>query len=245
MSWMERIFNKPAAAPAPAQVATTQTNDPSKMQQHQQTAQTAQTDANGIVPAGSAGQSPIEQLAELWKTAPVDPNAPQAPEPITAEKIMEAAGKVDFTKVISQEDLAKIQAGGAESTSALVNVLNRMAQTSYGHSAFAATKLVEQAVSQAESRFAEKLPTFINSQNTKNTLLQDNPAFANPAVAPFVEMMQQNIAAKFPNATPAEAAKMAKDMMAAAGQVFNPAAPIDPAANKKAQSENWDNYLTS
>lgn len=246
MSWMNKIFGTPAPAPAPAQAAATQTNDPMKMQQPAQTAQSATTAPNGVVPANSSGQSPLENLAKLWEPAKTDPNAQtNESKPITAEQIMEAAGKVDFSKVLSQEELAKVVAGGEGAAVALTSVLNKAMQTAYGHAAFASTKLVEQAVGQAEQKFAEKLPTFINSQSMKNAILQDNPAFANPAVAPIIEMVQRNIAEKFPNATPAEAAKMAKEMMAAAGAVFNPAQQTaeQKTAEVKAKQDDWSTYL--
>lgn len=246
MSWMNKIFGtaNAAAAPAPAQAAATATNDPAKMQQPQQTAQSAQTAPNGVVPANSSGESPLDKFKDVWQPTQTDPNAQKGPQPITAEQIMEAAGKVDFTKVLSQEELAKVAAGGQEAVGALASILNKTMQTSYGHSALAATKLVEQAVSQAEERFAAKLPTIINQQSSKNALLSENPAFKNPAVSPIVEMIHSQLTEKYPNATPNEIAQMAKEMMAGAAQVFNPNATIAAAEkSKQPQSEDWSSYM--
>ena len=246
MSWMNKIFGaptNPAAAPAPAQAAAAATNDPAKMQQPAQTAQSDKTAPNGVVPANSTGESPLDKFGTLWEPVKTDPNAPKGPEPVTAEQIMAAAGQVDFTKVLSQEDLAKIAAGGNDAITALSSVLNKTMQTSYGHSALAATKLVEKAVSQAEERFAAKLPTIINQQSSKNALLSDNPAFKNPAVSPIVDLIHNQLTEKFPNATPTEITAMAKEMMAGAAQVFNPATPQSQADANKAKSEDWSNYL--
>lgn len=246
MSWMNKIFgapSNPAAAPAPAQTGATTPNDPNKMQQPQQTAQSAKTDANGVVPANSSGESPLDKFKDMWQPAQTDPNAPKGPEPVTAEQIMAAAGQVDFTKVLSQDELAKIAAGGNEAITALTSVLNKTMQTSYGHSALAATKLVEKAVSQAEERFASKLPTLINQQSSKNALVSDNPAFKNPAVSPIVDLIHNQLTEKFPNATPAEITAMAKEMMAGAAQVFNPNQSQVADKSKQPQGEDWNSYL--
>ncbi len=247
MSFMQKLFGtptNPAAAPAPAQAAVTATNDPTKMQQPGQTATSLQTAPNGVVPANSDGQSPLDKFKDIWQPTQTDPNAPKPAGPVTADQIMEAAGKVDFSKVLAQEDLAKIAAGGQDAIVALSNVLNKTMQTSYGHSAFAATKLVEQAVSQAEDRFAARLPSLINQQSSKNALLADNPAFKNPAVSPIVEMIHNQLTERFPTATPNEIAQMAKEMMAGAAQVFNPKQnQVAADKSKQPQGEDWSNYV--
>ena len=247
MSWMNKIFGAPntAAAPAPAQAAATATNDPAKMAQPQQTAQSDKTAPNGVVPAGSNGESPLDKFKDVWQPKQTDPNAPKPAEPITAEQMMAAAGQVDFTKVLNQEDLAKVAAGGQEAVTALANILNKSMQTSYGHSALAATRLVEKAVSQAEERFVSQLPNLINQQSSKNALLSDNPAFKNPAVAPIVEMIHNQLVEKFPNATPDEIKSMAKEMMSGAAQVFNPTTGQTQTADQKAKAaaEDWSTYL--
>ena len=243
MSFIERIFGKPAPAPAPAQAAPAASNDPTTNPPPAGTAQSQQTAPNGIVPADASGQSPLEKFGDLWKPVETDPNSPKPPTPVTVEQIMEAAGKVDFAKVLSQEEWAKVAAGGNDAIAALSSVLNKSMQVAYGHSAFAATKLVEQAVSQAEDRFASKLPTLINQQSSKNALLENNPAFSNPAVAPIVDMIHQQLTNKFPAATPKEIADMAKEMMSGAAQVFNPSQKSGEEANKaKAAGEDWSLY---
>lgn len=243
MSIFERIFNK-TAAPAPAPVAAT--NDPKK-NEPPQTMQSKTMDPNGVVPAGGGEQSPLEQFGKLWETAPVDPNAPnQEPAQITPDKIMEAAGKVDFSKVLSQQDLQAIAAGGEGAINALSGVLNKTMQTSYGHSAVAATKIVEQAVAQAEQRFAAKLPTLINSQTSKSELVSGNKAFTNPAVAPLVEMVHNQFVQKYPNASSSEIAALTQDYMKTVAGVFNPQNPSEAdqtAAKKKAADDDWSAYV--
>ena len=155
---------------------------------------------------------------------------------------MEAAGKVNFAQILDKEALAKVQAGGDEAVQALAGLLNQTAQAVYGQSAIAANKIVEQAVSQAEQKFASKVPGLVTQQAAQAKLLAANKALANPAVAPIVNMIQTQLAAHYPNATSDELATMAQDLMKGAADVFNPAAPAQ-AETKKADPDDWSDYL--
>lgn len=231
MSFMQKIFG---AAPAPA--APNQMAKAADMP----TQQTAQTDPNGVIPA----ESPLEKFSKVWEPNAVDPNAQSAgSNAVTPEQLMEAAGKVDFAKVLDPAALQAIAAGGEGAMQAFASSMQKISQTVYGHSAYATTKIVEQAVSQAEDRFAAKLPGLINSQSSKNALLSENVAFNNPAVAPIVQMIHAQIASKYPNATSNEITAMAKEMMQGAAQVFNPAAPPSAKEQKAKAGEDWSKYL--
>jgi len=227
---MQKLFG-----PAPAPAAPNQLSKAPDLA----TQQSAQTSPNGVIPA----ESPLEKFSKVWEPAAVDPNAP-APgsNAVTPEQLMEAAGKVDFAKILDPAALQAIAAGGEGATQAFVSSMQKMSQAVYGHSAYATTKIVEQAVSQAEDRFAAKLPGLINSQSSKNELLQQNAAFNNPAVAPIVQMIHAQIATKYPNATSNEITAMAKEMMQGAALVFNPAAPPSAAKKKEAEGEDWSMY---
>jgi len=235
MSFIQKIFG---AAPAPAPAAPNQMAKAGDIP----TQQTAQTSANGVIPA----ESPLDKFSKVWEPTPVDPNAAaQQSNAVTPEQLMEAAGKVDFAKVLDPAAMQAIIAGGEGAVGAFTSSMQKIAQTVYGHSAFATTKIVEQAVSQAEDRFAAKLPGLINSQSSKNELLQQNVAFNNPAVAPIVQMIHAQIAAKYPNATSNEITAMAKEMMQGAAQVFNPAAAPSAKEQKANAGEDWSKYLES
>lgn len=238
MSIIQRIFGAAPAAPAPAPAAPNSLAKAGDMP----TQQTPQTSPNGVIPQ----ESPLEKFSKVWEPTPVDPNAPPPGSGgVTAEQLMEAAGKVDFAKVIDPAALQAIAAGGEGATQAFVSSMQKMSQAVYGHSAYATTKIVEQAVSQAEDRFAAKLPGLINSQSSKNELLQQNAAFNNPAVAPIVQMIHAQIATKYPNASSSEITAMAKEMMQGAALVFNPVAPPSAKEQKAAAGEDWSKYLES
>jgi hypothetical protein len=249
MSVMEKLFgnmfqqkaNQPAA-PAPAPTS----NNPGQITPNMQAQQSNKTDGNGVVPQGSQTAppppSPLEQFKEVWQ-----PPTQVAEEPnsfsATPEKIMEAAGKVDFTRILSKEALAKVQGGGDEAVQALAGLLNQTAQAVYGQSTVAASKIVEQAVSQAEQKFAGKVPGLVNQKAAQAKLLAANKALSDPAVAPIVDMIQTQLAVKYPNATSDELADMASEMMKGAAQMFSPAPPPSKANKPVNSDQDWSDFL--
>lgn len=246
MSAMEKIFgmfrqqaNQPAA-PAPA-VGNNMQGQPAQQTQHSQ-----QTAPNGVVPEGSATApapaSPMEQFKDLWQPPKPEEGAPETFSPDPA-KIMEAAGKVDFTKILNKDALAKVQAGGEEAVQAMAVLLNQTAQAVYGQSTVAASKIVEQALSQAEQKFASRVPTLVNQKAAQAKLLSANKALANPAVAPIVTLIQEQLAAKYPNATSDELAEMAGEMMKGAANVFAPAPETSAPDKGKKADDDWSDFL--
>jgi hypothetical protein len=217
---------------------------------NQQTQQTQVTAPNGVVPQNDASDptqapSPLTKFEKVWETPVVDPNKPDPNGPAVVSpdpaKIMAAAAQVDFTKIISQDDLAKITAGGPEATQALVAILGKQGQEIFGRSMQATAKIVENAVGTAEERFNQRLPQAVNRVNARGQLLSENPAFQNPAVAPLIEMVQNQLALKHPNASPQELAALSKEYMQAAAGVFNPAKPQAAATGPK--DEDWSAYM--
>lgn len=245
MSVMEKIFGNfmsRQAAPAPVQQNS---NNLQEIKPSQTTQQSAVTAPNGVVPAGSnasAPQSPLEQFKEVWQ--PNKEDSTSTPQNFNADpqKIMEAASKVNFAQILDKDSLAKVQAGGEEAVTALVGLLNQTAQAVYGQSTVAASKIVEQALSQAEQKFASQVPSLVNKKAAQAKLLTENKALADPAVAPLVAMIQDQLATKYPNATSDELAEMAQGLMKGAAQVFSPAPP--PEQQKAGKKEDdWSDFL--
>jgi hypothetical protein len=201
-------------------------------------------DANGVVPAGSdtPPASPLESFKDLWQPTPTDPNAPKNQnQGVDPSKLMEAAAKVDFSKVLDQESLAKIAGGGQEAVIALSTLLNKTAQQVYGQSMVATSKIVDQAVQESTARFAASVPSLVKSQAVNNDLFGKNPALADPAVAPIVQAVQAQLAEKYPKASQAELVGMAEKLLIGAAEKFNPAKP-EPTPKGKVE-EDWSQYL--
>jgi len=243
MSLMERIFGN---RPTPQQAQSGVTNNLAQNPAPAGTQQSQQTAPNGVVPEGSgvapADKSPADKFADLWEPAKQDEGkSGQQSEGLTPEKMLEAAGKVDFKRVLDQESLAKIVAGGDGAIEALANLLNKTSQTVYGQSTVVAQKLIEAEVTRARQEFLEQIPGLVKKQTMRENLMTDNPAFKKPSVAPIVEAIQTQLAQKHPKATAAELNAMAKEYLQNAAADFSPAAPktVDPSK----QETDWDSYV--
>ena len=244
MNWFTNIFTPPAAAPAPA----APTNNPAQNPAPPAPASSAGTAPNGVIPADGqkpGDQSPADKFNTLW-----DPIKTEEPKPgeqsqgLTPEKMLEAAAKVDFRKVLDPQSLAKIQAGGEEATAALADLLNKTAQQVYGQSIVVSQKLVERAVEEAKGEFASRIPSFVKNQTAQEALISANPAFKNPAVAPVVASVQAQLQQKYPNATAQEIAQLAQDYFKQAAQAFA-GQPTTPASDNKSTAGDfdWDSWI--
>jgi hypothetical protein len=261
MSLMERIFGsiKPTQTQSAQQSAS---NNPA-LNPPPQIQQTAQTDANGVIPKDgdkppvkeTTEASPGAKFKDLWNTPEPDKSQtpppqvqPNTPAKSMEEQMMEAAAKVDFSKVLSREELTKVSAGGQEAVEALVGLLNKTAQTVYGQSIGVANKLIDRRIDEARTEFQSQIPDAVKRVSARETLFSENPAFANPAVAPIVSAIQQQLAEKYPKASGAELNKMAKEYLEEAAGVFNPTAVKPSATNTPNQKqatkdENWDEWI--
>jgi hypothetical protein len=179
---------------------------------------------NNVPPVNNAqqgGQSPLDQFNSLWQN---DPNANQQAASIFGtvdpKAVMQAAQRMDFSKVVPADLQAKIAAGGPEGQAASLQAMNIVAQAAYAQSSVASTQLIEQAISKAREQFAAQIPSLIKQHSVSDTLRTENPAFSNPAVAPLVSAIEQQLSRKFPNATSAELNSMAKQYFNGVADIF-------------------------
>jgi hypothetical protein len=212
---------------------------------------TPNTAPNGVTPPNAAIDStqdstPLDQFKDIWQTAPVDPNAPTKPTGVFGDvdpkRFMEAAGKIDFSKAVTPEQLQAISAGGDGAVKAFAESMNKIAQGVYAQSAFASTKIVENALAKSRESYLAELPQHIRQQQVSTTLRESNPIFSNPAVQPIISALEIQMTQKYPNATSTEITNMAKQYVEALGTAFTP----KPAASASKDSEgtDWDKFLT-
>lgn len=250
MSFFEKIFGgAPASAPAPA--AANPSNNPNQNPAPQSPASSSVTAPNGTVPGDAnkqEDQSPLAKHKDLWeppKTEEAKPGA-ESNQGLTPEKMLEAAAKVDFRKVLNQESLAKIKAGGDDAVAALADLLNQTGQQVYGQSVVVSKKLVDAAVEQARQEFAAQIPNLVRGHAAKEALLTQNPAFKDPAVAPVVAAIQSQLQLKYPNASATELNDMAQDYFkAAAGVLSGPQKTQTPDASKSGAEIDWDGWINT
>jgi hypothetical protein len=251
---MQKIFGA-AKQPVPAQPNFPQQQQLPQQQgninnpPNQSTQQSPQTDPNGIVPAdgNKPPESPVAKFTDLWQPPKPDESAPKGNEvsEFSPQKLMEAAGKVDFAKLVSQEDLQKIQAGGPEAVAALMNALNKTSQTVFGQSAILSQKMMDKRIAEARDEFAAQLPKLVRKQSSTEGLMAKNAAFADPAVAPVVQAVQAQLAEKYPKATSAELQVMAEEYLMGVSGMINPGKKdsSEGKSNPEADSTDWEEYL--
>ena len=247
MSFIDKIFN-PTPVPAPVTPTPAAPATPGNIPADGVTGSQAPGAApNGVVPAPAADAnvdtSPLAQYKELWDDVPVDQNNPTTPSgnlALTQENVSKIVGKVDFTQSVTPEALAAITGGGEEAVTALASVINAVGQQSLTQATLVSNKLAEQAMERALEARDARIPSMIRDANASSHLAETNPVFTNPAVKPVIEATQQQLQAKFPNATPAELTKMTQDYITAMGEAFAP--PPAPAVG--AGETNWETYLS-
>lgn len=189
-----------------------------------------------------APESQLDSFKDLWKAdntaAPTSPlgNLDQA-------KINEAAGKIDFTRVIPKEALSKIAAGGEEATVAFAQSLNSVAQAVFANSTAANASIVENALANQRKQFESALPQLLKQHGLGEALVTQNPLLTHPAAQPMVEAIKQQMVQQYPKATQQELMEMTGryfDQMA--GLFKKPDVP-DPVAAKKASGDDWSTFL--
>ncbi len=187
---------------------------------------------------------PLGEYQKLWEN---DPNAkPNEPFSFNSDpaKLLETAKTVDFTKVLTPELQKRIQAGGADGQAANMEAMNTIAQLTFAQSAHASSKIVEQALQSMEERFNAALPDIIKRHSVAETVRSNNPLLTNPAMAPLIEALQQQMTRKFPQATAAEIKDHVNDYLNGAADLIASGRPVPESKNKGRPQENWEKFFT-
>lgn len=257
MSIFDKLFGSapapatPAPAAAPANSAAGQPgNIPAPTVG---TAATAGTAPNGTVPdnvqapVNKPEASPFDSFGELWQPNANASEGPEALINIDPKSIAEAASKTNFTKMINPDQLTAISQGGDAAVQALGQVLNQVAQGVYAQSAFASSKIVEQAMSKAREQFAAEIPSHVKKLQVSDSLRSENPALNHPAASPILGAIESQLTTKYPNASATEITKMAKQYLENfAGAINQPqqlAEAKAAAAEKKSSTTDWSKFL--
>lgn len=237
----------PAAQPAQNSGAGQPGNIPPQATQN--TAQSQNTAPNGVVPEqGNQPQnaepaSQLDQFSQLWQPNE-NPNEPQPLIKVDPKSLAEAARKTDFTKMITPDQMQAIATGGEGAVQAFAAAMNQVAQGVYAQSAFAATKIVEQAVSKAQERFSAEIPNHVKKLQVSESLRGENPALNHPAASPILGAIESQLTMKHPNASSGEITKMAKQYLEQFASAVNaPAQQQQQQQQKKSQDFDWNSFL--
>lgn len=253
----------------------TQPNQPNQMQQpnqNQNQNQNAGAGQPGNIPptlntdvANTAGGAPNGVVPNNVNSNPADPNAsqldnfntlwqpntdaPTEPQPlinVDPKSLAEAASKTNFVKMISPEQMQAIAAGGEGAVQAFAQAMNKVAQGVYAQSAFATTKIVEQAVAKAQERFTSEIPNHVKKLQVSESLRNENPALNHPAASPILGAIESQLTVKHPNASSTEITNMARQYLEQFATAVNK--PKEAAKAKQAaetnQGTDWNSFLS-
>lgn len=202
------------------------------------------TAPNGTVPAGDynsqAEQSPLAEFQDLWKDDPTKKQDPATPiTSASPEDINKSMQKLDFSNVITPQNLTAIGQGGEAAQKAFVETLNSFGRTLMTQATVVNNTITQRAVSDAVTSYAAKLPQTLRDQTSAVHLADSNPLFNNPAVKPIMEATRSQLLEKFPNATPAQITEMTNNYITAVSQAFAPKVTSPQELNQT----NWDLFL--
>jgi hypothetical protein len=189
-------------------------------------------------------KSPLENYNDLWQIDPA--KTPKTPSftpnfNLDQKKLQEAAAGIDFSKAVSPEVITKAMGGDA---AAMAQALNTVAQAGLVQSSTVAAKMVESALAQQAKAFEAALPNILKGHSVRDGLRSENEHLNNPAMAPLVGAVEQQMMLKYPQATPTELREqvleylnaMSTEMLTKSGKVISDPAP---ASKTKKPDTDW------
>lgn len=233
--------SKPATPPAAPTAAPGVTPN--------QTPSTPPANTDSAVPQDNkvapAPPPPLADFTKLWETPVADPKAPAPPksflENVTAENIAKAAGAVDFSKIVSQDLVADITAGGEKGVQALLKALNGVAQDVYAKSATASTTILKKALEEHRGFIEDDLPTKIRESSIRGSAKARNPILDNPALRPLTNALETQFATQYPEATADQVAEMVEDYWHKTSKFLTAASTPTPTKTTRGEPD-WDEF---
>lgn len=172
-------------------------------------------------PAGApaANPSPLAEMEAAWKTVPTDPKAAPTEQPYFQVDPAKLAASVKNLNFAAQIDPAQAKLALEGDTNALSAVINSAVQQSFQATMLSIPGIVEPALRKAADNATAQVPGLFRQQQLASER-SANPVLNDPAVAPIVAALKQNLAAQNPQASSAEIqAKVDSMMLAMAGAI--------------------------
>jgi hypothetical protein len=200
---------------------------------------------DAVPPPGSAQNqpgepaNPLDNFSKIWETPTPEANTDPFATPLLNSdpaQIREAAGKMNFTQGISQEQVSKALGGDV---GAFMQVLNKVVQNSTAVQAQLSTATVERAIGANNGRVFQALPSKVRDVQLAG-LTPENPVLQHPAAQPMLHMMRGQIAANNPGMSAADVNKQAEQFLGAFATQFQ--APAQQAAQQAQASRDPENY---
>ena len=220
----------PAMQAAPTNPNTPASSDPQAGQGNQQA---------GAAPEG------LDKFNDLWKPAEFPAGQGQSGMfNVDPTQLMDAAKKIDFSKVIQPQQLQAIAQGGEGAMAAFAAAMNSVAQTVYAQNAHATAKIVEQAIGKSQDAMRLEMPNQIKRLNVSESLRAENPALTHPAASPILGALEQQMTQKFPNASSMEISKMAQEYLVSFSKAMQkPESQTNQQSSANGKDVDWTAYL--
>ncbi len=165
--------------------------------------------------------------------------------------LMETVGKMDFTKAIAPELLDKASKGDAPSLAALVN---QAAQAGFAQATLTTGNIVKDALTRQADAFKNEVMPDILRRHEISLGMKENPLYSNPAVAPLLKSVEDQLTVKFPTASADEIKTHAKTIFdSMAGEIIKANGGTVTAVQTQqsnglplqGKGTDWDNWAAS
>lgn len=222
------------------QVPVTQIGGLQNTQTQGQVAQQNPNQSTGT--EGNKENHPLSKYDDLFTVDQTRQNPQQPSFTLAPDKLNEFAQSQDFvTQSLTNEDAAKIMAGGEEAVKAMANVMNKVAQSVFTKTAQFAAKSSEVSFNESKKFFETGVGSSIRSVSAMEELYSAHPGLRTPAAQVHIQTIQKQIADKHPNATSTEVAGMVKEYMTGIAGLFAP--QEDPKTAKTPAATDWSQYV--
>lgn len=229
------LFNLFGGTPASGAPATPANSAPNVSPAPNTSVQPNATETNSPAPG------PLANYADLWQ-APENPASNSISDifNIDTGKLHEAAKNIDFTKALTPDLVQKIQGGGQDAMTAVIEAMSSMSQYTFANNAAMTAKLVQAALEKVQTKYDKRVEDLIRSRQLDDQLVDSNPAFNNPAAKPIIDSLTSQFRVKHPNATSREIAVMVNDYLNDFSKMFTPGDQKSAAKNSSSNKEvDW------
>ena len=226
----------------PQTTSSTQTTQPAGT-----TPPVAKTDLSANPPAAGPdgkmpgtdpnNQNPLDVYSKMFDTANNGSDL-QAPSfKIDPKVLSDVSSKMDFTRGVNQEILAKATSGD---TAALLDIIKTVGQNSYRAALEHNTALTDSYLTNRGDFDKKSLERGVKSQLTASEL-SSAPNYNHPVVKAELNRIASQFAAANPDASPQEVAKAAQKYIADLQNALNPTAKTESSEEEM----DWSKYLGS
>lgn len=195
------------------------------------------------------GSSPIDSV---WNKLYTDPNKAQGngdgqptPQPaanqptpeqkaldlmnLPAETLSGVAGKMDFTKGISDTTMAKFNINPEtgqpnDLLGGIMEVVQMVGQNAFTNTVVGGGKIYGTAMDQQSQAWQSKLPEMVNTHNINDALRGKN---YHAALQPTIDAATQQLLSRNPNVSPSEVTELVDQLVGALGTHLAPSQPTD------------------